>query len=142
MKVVLTENVKNFGRKGDVKDVSDGYANNFLFPRGLATPASKSTIVRIAEKKSSEVHEEEKFKEKIKAITQNPLEFKLKAGSKGEVFSSVKKEDIEDRLKRAGFEGVKVELEKPIRQLGETEVIIGIGRGIKGKIKILVSALQ
>ena len=141
MKVVLTKDVKNFGRKGEVKDVSDGYANNFLFPRGLATPASKSAIVKIAEKKSSEAHEEEKFREKIKAVTQNPLEFKLKAGPKGEVFSSVKKEDIEDRLKRAGFEGIRVELEKPIRQFGETEVVVGIGRGIKGKIKITVSSL-
>jgi len=140
MKIVLTKDVKGFGRKGEIKEVSDGYANNFLFPRSLAVPASKSAIIKVAEKKSSETNEEEKFKERLKAATQSPLEFKLKVGSKGEIFNSVKKEDIEDKLKRAGFDGIHVQLEKPIRQLGEAEVAVGIGRGIKGKMKIMISA--
>lgn len=141
MKVVLTQDVKNFGRKGEIKEVSDGYANNFLLPRGLAVPASKSAVVKIAERKSSEALEEKKFKEKLKFLSDHPLQLKVKTGEKGEVFGSVKKEDIEERIKSLGFSEIKVELDKPIRRLGESEVVVGIGRGVKGKIKITILPL-
>ncbi len=142
MKVVLTKDVKNFGRRGDIKEVSDGYANNFLFAKGYAVPASKSAVTKIGEKKNSENIEEKRFKEKLKAIAQNIPEFKLKSGNKGEAFGSVKPEDIEKEIKKAGIENPKVEMPKPIKEFGEFEVVVGIGRGVKDKIKIKVSPLQ
>ncbi len=141
MKIILTEDVKNFGRRGDVKEVSDGYANNFLFAKRLAIPASRGAIAKVNEKKSSEDIELKKFKEKLDLVAKNIPEFKLKSGNKGEAFGSIKAEDIEKEVRKIGIDNPKVEIPKPIKEFGEFEVVVGIGRGIKDKIRIKVSPL-
>ena len=139
MKVIFSQDVKNVGRRGEIKEVADGYAKNFLFARNLAKPASQNNIKEISQKKGLQEKEEESFKGKIELLKNSGiLEFYIKTGSKGEVYSSVTKEDIEKELKKRGFNGVEVKLHKALRELGESEVEVSIGRGVIEKITVLV----
>jgi large subunit ribosomal protein L9 len=143
MKVILLQDIKNLGKKYDVKDVSDGYARNFLIPRGLAEAATTAALNRIAEIKSRIAAQKKQLLETLEkrkeTLAGTTLIFKLKTGEKGEVFGSVSARDIENALSERGIADVKIELEKPIKELGEHLVGINLGEGIKTKIKVLVS---
>lgn len=98
MKVIFLKDVKNVGKKFDVKNVSDGYARNFLFSQGLAKIATEEAIKSLEAQKAAALKEEEKNKSGLIALAKNlesrEFEFKVKTGEKGEVFGSVNKEDI------------------------------------------------
>ncbi|MBI2515253.1 50S ribosomal protein L9 [Candidatus Wolfebacteria bacterium] len=144
MRLILREDIKGLGRKFDVKEVKDGYARNFLIPRGLVEFATDSKIEAMRAKILEQEKEEEKLKEKlgewVKALAAQELEFYVKTGRKGEIFGSVTKEDIEARI-RADFdsENLKIHLEKPIKTIGDHVVQIELGKGIKTKITIRLS---
>ncbi len=140
MKVVLLQDVKGIGRRNEVKSVSDGYARNFLFPRKFAILADTEGLGKKAESDIQEralLDEFEKEREKLKNTA---LTFTVKVGSKGEVFSSVPASAIEKALREKGFNEAKVELNHALRDLGVHEVEVSLGRGIKAKVKVIVSA--
>lgn len=143
MKVIFLRDVKNVGRKGEIKEVADGYAKNFLLAKGLASPANQKNVRDVEQKAGSIEKEENEFKSRMESLRgSGALEFRLKMGSKGEVYSSVTKEDIEKELKKKGFNGVEARLQKPIRNLGEFEVEVSIGRGVTGKITVSVKPIE
>jgi len=143
MKVIFLQDVKNVGKKFDVKNVSDGYARNFLFPQGLAKIATEETVKNLEAQKAATVKEEEKVKNELialsKVLENKEFEFKVKTGEKGEVFGSVTKNDIEKSI--SAPEDIEVLLDKPIKKLGEHRVEVNLGKGIKANLKINVISL-
>lgn len=143
MKLIFLKDVKNVARKGDIKEVSDGYARNYLFPKKFAAPATAANLKNAEEKKMSEEKREQFFREKAGGLRKmEPLEFRVKSGKKGEIYSSVTKEDIEKELEKKGFSEIEVKLPKPIRETGEVSVEIGIGRGITEKITVSIKPAE
>ncbi|MCK9497769.1 MAG: 50S ribosomal protein L9 [Candidatus Colwellbacteria bacterium] len=141
MKVIFIQDVKNVGRKGDVKNVSDGYAKNFLLPRGVAKTATGDNLKQVKDKKEAVEKEKSEFIKKAEDLRRMPpLEFSIKSGKNGEIYGSIAKNDIEKKLEELGLKNVSVKLDKPIRETGEKEIEITIGRGISSIIKISVSA--
>ena len=147
MKVVFLKDVRGIGQKGDIKIVSDGYARNFLIPKKLAKAVTESNLAEIKNQKSAE---EEKWARIVKTAdeisnrleTQPPI-LKLKIGDKGEAFGSITAEKVENQLKQSLVTGKPagdfiVEIEKPIKTLGEHTAVLNWGRGIKRAIKLRV----
>lgn len=146
MKIILLKDVQHIGRKNDIKDVSGGYARNFLFPQNLAKPATETAIkVMTAEKerrekeKSAEYQKYKALAEKLKSLT---LVFKVKIGGKGRTFGSVTAVKIRDALKKQGVEVQKdcVLLEESIKTAGEKVVKIKFPNDIVSEVKIVVEA--
>ncbi len=145
MKVILLEDVKKIGKKFDVKDVSDGYAKNFLFPNGLADAATPSALKELEKKKSAmekEYHEMAKNLDEIaRRINDRDLEFPVKTGPHGEVFGSVTKEMILKGMRDSGLirtERVEIKIERPLKELGEHKVEVYLRKGITARLKIIL----
>lgn len=142
MKVILLQDVRNVGRKGEVKNVADGFARNNLMAKGLAAPASEGLAKNIAHQKSQIELNIDKAGEKLNALgkttEKNPIPFAIKVGKNGEVFGSVTKENIKDALEQKGYESIAVMLDKPIRDLGEHAIAVKASGGKSTTIHIAV----
>lgn len=145
MKIILKEAVPKLGNAGEVKNVSDGYARNFLFPRGLAelaTPSNLQTLNRrLAALAAAEAKELTGYRELADALSKTPLRFTLKIGVEGQAFGSITAKDIADALARAGVAVQKnwIELASPIKTTGEHRVTINLPHGILAEAQILVT---
>ena len=147
MKVIFVKDVRNVGRANEIKEVSDGYAKNFLLPKGLAKVATEGAVNAIKTKKEEEskvIEELKKTALRIKDETRtNPLVLKIKTGSHGEIFGGIHEKDIEDALFSRGFINLKLEkLERPIKQIGRHEVAIKLGKGIGGSVVLEIQPLN
>ena len=136
------QDVKGQGKKGEVIDVNEGYARNFLIKKGLAEAATASKLNDINMKKSaSEFHRAEEIKATqamAKEINGKTFTVNIKAGQNGKVFGSVTGADVSDALKAAGYEvdKRKVVLTSPIKTLGQYDIELKLMEGISAKIKI------
>lgn len=142
MKVILLQDVKGLGKRNDIKEVSVGYARNFLLPKNLVeitTPGALKRLLEVRAKKEEEkkvlIADLERKKEKIKDIT---LAFKVKVGKEGGVFGSISAKDIKSALEEKGILSAEAKLKKPLKELGEHQIEINLGEGIKADIKILI----
>ncbi|QQK78089.1 50S ribosomal protein L9 [Salicibibacter cibarius] len=132
MKVIFQKDVKGKGKKGEVKDVSEGYFRNYLFPNQLAVEATKSNIKELEKKQASDERKEqqalEEAKEKKQELEETTVEILAKAGQGGRLFGAVSTKQITEALKQQGFEidKRKIDLKDPIRTLGVTKVGIKI----------------
>jgi len=142
MKVILLQDIKGIGKKYEVKEVADGYARNFLFPKKMATAATPSTLANLEKEKALfEAKRQERIaalKKEVEKISATPLRFRLKVGKKGEIFGSVSSLDIEKALKNLGVKEAKPELEQSLKELGEHKVTVDLGEGVKGEIKVIL----
>ena len=146
MKVILLQDVRGSGKAGDVVNVSDGYARNMLVPRGLAVEATAQNIKQLEKKKEAEKkkYEEDKaqaleLKKKLETVG---ITVRTKAGENGKVFGSITSKDISDALKEQGFDvdKKKIQLDSPIKILGETTVNVKLFTEVTGKVKVNVIA--
>jgi len=147
MKVILQADVKGTGKKGQVFEVADGYARNFLFPKKLAVEATTGNIQDISHKKVLEERRKEKEKQdavelanKLNALV---IEVKTKTGEGGRLFGSVTSKEIaEDLKKQHGLEvdKRKLELKEPIKALGNFEVHVKIHQDVIAKLQVHVVA--
>jgi large subunit ribosomal protein L9 len=146
MKVILLKDVKGQGKKGEVKEVSEGYANNFLLKQGLAALASDSNIKVLDNKK----HAEQKKKDQEKADAQTlaeklnemTLQMKGKAGEGGRLFGSITTKQIAEELEKKhkiAIDKRKMSLDDPIRVLGTTNVPIKLHTQVSAILKVLVT---
>ncbi len=135
MKVILLKDVKGVGRKFEEKNVSDGYATNFLIPKKLAVAASGQGAAQVLElKKQGEtkiLNETEKVNQNLAQISGKKIVVKLKANEQNHLFSSLNAEKISKLLKEEGIElgGENIKLEHPIKEIGTFEVPISINGG-------------
>lgn len=143
MKVILLQDVRKLGKKNEIKDVSDGYAKNFLFKHKLAenATAERTKNLELRTKNKEKMQEEKKtlVKVLIKELENHPLEFKVKTGKKGELFASIGAKEIEGEFIKKGLD-VKVNLEKPLKALGDHHVELNLGFGEKTKIEVRIVA--
>lgn len=142
MKVIFTKDVKGQGKAGEIKEVSDGYAKNFLIKGGYAvayTTRSKEILdisnMNKAQKEAEEIKECEKLKEELK---DRVLVFKVKTGEQDRVFGSISTKQISSELEKLGYkiDKKKINLDTVIDSLGYHEVIINLHKKVQGKITI------
>jgi large subunit ribosomal protein L9 len=145
MKVLLTETVDNLGSAGQVKKVSDGYARNFLIPKGLAVPATAESLQQAELRRQAEARRQERAKVEAESLartlSQVTLTFKVKAGEKDKLYGSVTNADIAEAFERETGQAIdkrKVELEEPIRELGSYYVPIKLLPDLAPRIAVIV----
>ena len=144
MKVILLQDVKKVGRKGEVVEVSDGYASNFLFPRKLAVKKTdKSTEILEQQKEDARLLLEKQKEEALKIkeqLTNIVVEFSLKSNN-GKVFGSVSFKQVEEELKAKHnivIDKRKITTKGPVDQLGYTKLNIELFKGVVGVITVHV----
>jgi large subunit ribosomal protein L9 len=144
MKVVFLKDVSK-GKRGEIKEVADGYARNFLLPKGMALPATPSVIktakVMSEDKAESQARRHEELSRIVQELEGKELHFKARAGVKGRLHGAITTASIADELSRvAGFDidKKKIELEEPLHHLGSYDVTINLGTGTEAKIKVVI----
>ncbi|MFA4835565.1 MAG: 50S ribosomal protein L9 [Dehalococcoidia bacterium] len=146
MKVVFVQDVPNVAHAGEVKNVADGHARNYLFPKGFAVLATSEELKRVeamkraaAKLRAQQVNEDQTFAKGLNGVS---LVFAKRVGSKGHIYGSVSSIAITQELKRLGhaIEKTMVKLEEPLKQLGVHEVEIEVAKGAVAKIKVTIEA--
>ena len=144
MKVILIKDVKAQGKKGDVVNVSDGYANNFLFKNNLAIPANTSNVNINNRQKAEEARiiaeETAKAKELAKKLEETGIDFAIEMGERGKAFGSISGKEISEELAKLGFTVDKknINLAKPIKTEGSFFVDVKLYKGVHCNLKINV----
>jgi len=144
MKVILLQDVEKLGKKYDVKEVSDGYARNFLFPKGLVKPATKENLKWLEAQKEIETKRAEEELKKIQefatAIDGQEIIIPVKIGEKDQLFESITAPKIYEKLEELGFEVKKtqIDLPEPIKELGEFPIKIKFEHNLETEIKVIV----
>ncbi|APG72561.1 50S ribosomal protein L9 [Lactobacillus delbrueckii] len=148
MKVIFMQDVKGRGKRGQVKDVPDGYAQNYLIKRGLAKEANKgnlNTLKRVEAKEKAEYEAQKAAAQEIKKqleADETVVELKSKAGSDSRLFGSISSKKIIEGLdKQFGIklDKHKLELREPIKVLGYTNVPVKLFKGVESKVRVHVT---
>ena len=146
MEVILKEDVSSLGKMGEVVRVRDGYARNYLLPRGLVLVADKKNLKMfehqkriITERRERILKQGQALAEKLAAVS---LSIAVKSGEEGKLFGSVTNMDIEKALKATGFdiERRQIHLAEPIKTLGDYEVPIRLSADVTAPVKLSVVA--
>ncbi|MFH1509982.1 MAG: 50S ribosomal protein L9 [Candidatus Nealsonbacteria bacterium] len=145
MKVILLKDVEKLGKKFDVKEVKEGYATNFLFPKGLAKQATKTALVWLEMQKEITAKKEEEGLEAIQKTASSmdgrEIILNVKVGDQDQLFESISAQKIVEKLKEEGFEIKKTQLEllEPIKELGEFPVKVKLEHNLEAEIKVIVN---
>lgn len=149
MKVILTQDVKAQGKKGQLVNVSDGYARNFLLPKGLAIEADQKAMNELKNKAAAEQHRIEvekaaarELKEKLSTVV---VKIQNSAGADGRLYGSVTSKDIAEKLSQQhGIEidKRKIQLPDPIKTFGQHEIEVKLYPEIVGKINVVVTDVK
>ncbi|MCX7840359.1 MAG: 50S ribosomal protein L9 [Anaerolineae bacterium] len=145
MDVLLLKDVAGVGQAGQVKKVSDGYARNYLIPRGLATPATSGAVKQAEIVRAAAARREAKTlaeaQELARQLSETTLVFRAKAGAGDRLFGSITSGDIAEALARDKHITVdkrKIELDAPIKELGEQQVAIKLHPEVTARVTIVV----
>jgi len=145
MKVVLLEDLPGKGRAGDLKDVNEGYAKNFLLPRGLAMVATPTVIkqveARLEREKLKETVDHDKLVELAQQVEGREIHLKARTGAGERLFGSITATDIAEELSRAMGSAIdkrKIDLEKPLRQSGSYAIGVRLAGDIKPQITVVI----
>ena len=146
MQVILLEDVKSLGKKGEVVKVSDGYARNQLIPKGFAKEATQGNVRNLekqkalaAEKKAAQKEAAQKQADELEKVT---IEIKTKGGDNGKLFGSITSKDIAEALEEQyglKVDKKKIDLAAPIKQTGVTNVTIKLFPEVSAKVKVKVT---
>jgi len=145
MRVILKREVAGLGRPGDVKDVADGYAQNFLLPRGLAIEATAGELKVLARARDAKRAKQDRAhadaEELAKRLSETTLVFRLKAGEQGKTFGSVTNKDIADALQRehkVELDRTKVHLPEPLKSLGVHSVEVRLLTDVRAHVTVAI----
>ena len=145
MRVILKREVRGLGRPGDVKDVADGYAQNFLIPKGLAIEATVGELKHLSQERQADKLKKDRAhadsEELAKRLATITLMFRLKAGKDGKTFGSVTNKDIAESLKlehKIDVDRAKITLTEPLRTLGAHTVEIRLAPDIRARVMVAV----
>jgi large subunit ribosomal protein L9 len=145
MRVILKREVAGLGRPGDVKDVADGYAQNFLLPRGLAIEATAGELKVLARARDAKRAKQDRAhadaEELAKRLSETTLVFRLKAGEQGKTFGSVTNKDIADALQRehkVEVDRTKVHLPEPLKSLGVHTVEVRLLTDVRANVTVAI----
>jgi large subunit ribosomal protein L9 len=144
MKVIFRQDVPRVAKAGEVKEVADGYARNFLIPKKLAVMANPSTLnileAQTKKEASSQAQTEEETTDLAQQLDGKEITLKAKVGAKEQLYGSITSADIAAELQNNGLvvDKKKIEITEPIRQLGSHEVTIRLTKDVVPKIKVTV----
>lgn len=147
MKVILKQDIKNVGKKNEIINAADGYARNFLFPKGLAVPADNSNMNELKLKQKAEANQKAKDLENSKKLSEElkdkTLEISVKAGNNGKLFGGVTSKEISEELKKQ----LNVDIDKKkiqtdvIKQEGIYKVNLKLLEGVVATVSVHVKAI-
>ena len=148
MKIILKQDVKTIGKKDEIHEVSDGYARNFLFPRGLAAPADAAALNQARTKSEAKEHHAaealaaaQALADKVKDKT---VTLKAKGGASGRLFGKITAKDVAEALSKAvgtELDKRKVELERDIKDFGTYSATVKLHPGVSAAFKVKVEEL-
>ncbi len=145
MRVILKAEVRGLGRAGEIKDVADGYARNYLLPKGLAIEATGGELKLLAQERQSEKTKKDRAhrdaEELAARLGEVTLVFKLKAGEQGKTFGSVTAKEVADALKKeakAEIDKTKIVLHEPLRSLGVHTVEVRLLSDVRANVTIAI----
>jgi len=145
MRVILLQDVEKLGKKHDVKEVKNGYARNFLIPKGLAKLATEKDLKRVETLKEREIKKEEEELKDIQGLASKldgvELIIPVKIGEEEQLFESINEQKIIEKLKELGFNIKKsqVVLEEPIKELGEFSIKVSFKHNLESEVRIIVT---
>ena len=145
MKVILTQDVKAQGKKGQLIDVSDGYARNFLFPKKLAIEANAQAMNELKNRESSEKHKIEvetaQAKDLAKKLESIKLVIKTSCADDGRLYGAITSKDLSEQLKKSNnieIDKRKINLDKPIKSCGDYVIDVKLYTEIVGKLNVSI----
>ena len=143
MKVILKQDIKGVGRKDEIINASDGYARNFLLPKGLAVEANNENMSKLKAKEDSKAYKKEIEKEEAKKVAEKlagiQLKVEVKAGENGKIFGGVSAKEIADLLKanyNIEVDKKKIDVKETIKTLGLRTISIKLYDGVVGNLKV------
>jgi large subunit ribosomal protein L9 len=142
MRVVFLQDVPRVAKAGEVKEVADGYARNFLIPRKLALLARAEVLSQLGTAQKAEAKEDAELMALAQQIEGKEVSIKAKAGTKDKLYGSITSADIAAELSKSSglvIDKRKIELEEPLRSLGNYEITIRLAKDIVPKIKVSVT---
>ncbi|WP_422658951.1 50S ribosomal protein L9 [Paenibacillus sp. EC2-1] len=145
MKVIFIKDMKGQGKKGQVKEVSEGYAQNFLFPRGVARPATEGNMKTLEQQNASEQKRKQQEKDEAialgKQLEEMTVSVKAKSGEGGRLFGAITSKQIAETLaaQNIKIDKRKIELSEPIRHLGVTQVPVKLHPEVKATLKVQIT---
>jgi large subunit ribosomal protein L9 len=145
VRVILKAEVRGLGRTGDIKDVADGYARNYLLPKGLAIEATGGELRQLAQERQTEKTRKDRAhqdaEELAKRLDEVTLVFKLKAGEQGKTFGSVTAKEVADALTKeakAEIDKTKIVLHEPLRSLGVHKVEVRLSSDVRANVTVAI----
>ena len=142
MKVIFLKDVKGQGSRGEIKEVAPGYAQNFLFKKGLAVLATQEALNRLErdnqtaeQNKKEEIKEAKKTKQELEKLT---LTFKVQVGEEAKMFGAISTKQITKELSNQGYEIDKkqIQIDEPLNKLGMHEITVELHKEVNAKLKI------
>ncbi|HWP98728.1 MAG TPA: 50S ribosomal protein L9 [Syntrophomonadaceae bacterium] len=147
MKVLLIQTVKNLGKEGEIKEVADGYARNYLIPQGLVQEATTTLVKETQERKVREQKQKDKERARAEQIKEQldgkTLKIKARTGGGDKLFGAVTTREIAEVLKQelhVDIDKKKIDLAEPIKHLGQYQIKLKIYPSIQAEFKVIVAA--
>lgn len=147
MKIILKQDVPNLGQAGEIEEVADGYARNYLIPRGMAAKATPGAMKDFEHRQKVQARKHERMKKHAenlaRRLTANPLTFEMMAGESGRLYGSVTTADIAAAIEREIGEEVdkrNITLSEPIREVGEYFASVHLLQDVEPQIKVVVES--
>jgi large subunit ribosomal protein L9 len=145
VRVILKAEVHGLGRTGEIKDVADGYARNYLLPKGLAIEATGGELKRLGQERQSEKTKKDRAhqdaEELAKRLAEVTLVFKLKAGEQGKTFGSVTAKEVAEALRKeakADIDKTQIVLHEPLRSLGVHKVEVRLLTDVRANVTVAI----
>ncbi len=145
MRIILLQDVENIGKKFEVKDVKDGYARNFLIPKGLAKLATKGVLEWVEKQKEVEKQKDEEELKEIQKVASNidglEVIIPVKVGEEQQLFEKINTQKISEKLKEMGFAVKKeqIDLAEPIEELGEFPIKVKFEHNLESEIRVIIT---
>lgn len=145
MKVIFLKDVKGQGKKGEIKNVSEGYAQNFLLPKGLVRLATDGNVKTLENQTAAELKRKEQEKQDAinlgKKLEELTVTLKAKSGEGGRLFGAITSKQVAEALEKVGLkiDKRKIEMQDPIRTLGVTQVPVKLHPEVKATLKVQVT---
>lgn len=146
MQIILNQDVETLGKAGEIITVKPGYARNYLIPQGMATMATKNNIEAIKKNIETQDRKDARTRTNLEALAERlnklTLKFELKAGEDEKLFGSVTNIMIAEAIAEKGYtvDRKEIEMEEAIKSVGNHYVVVKLGGGFSGRIKIKVAA--
>ena len=146
MKVILLQDVRKLGKNGEVIEVAEGYARNYLLPRGMAVEATKGKLKELSEQKKADDRKKKQMEQQAKELAEQlnkvNVELTVKTGEGGRLFGAINNKDIADYLKEhhsINIDKKKIVLKAPIKNLGEYKVAVKLHPKVQAELTVKVT---